>query len=45
MTIKEGLVEEMVSMVELDELWTFVQKKQFREWAAIRTTEPGSGPR
>ena len=40
------LLKEMkVSKVELDELWTFVQKKQFREWAATRTTEPGSGPR
>lgn len=34
-----------VSKVELDELWTFVQKKQFRRWAAARMTEPGSGPR
>ena len=40
------LFKEMkVSKVELDELWTFVQKKQFREWAATRTMEPGSGPR
>jgi len=40
------LLKEMkVSKVELDELWTFVQKKQFREWAATRITEPGSGPR
>jgi len=40
------LLKEMkVSKVELDELWTFVQKKQFREWAATRMTEPGSGPR
>ena len=35
------LKELKVSQVELDELWTFVQKKQFREWAATRTTGPG----
>ena len=39
------LKELRVSKVELDELWTFVQKKQFRAWAATRTMEPGSGPR
>jgi transposase len=44
--VNQVLLKEMkVSKVELDELWTFVQKKQFREWAATRTTEPGSGPR
>jgi transposase len=39
------LKELKVSKVELDELWTSVQKKQFREWAATRTTEPGFGSR
>jgi len=38
------LLKEMkVSKVELDELWTFVQKKQFREWSSTRTMERGSG--
>lgn len=38
------LLKEMkVSKVELDELWTFVQKKQFREWSSLRTMERGSG--
>ena len=38
------LLKEMkVSKVELDELWTFVQKKQFREWTSLRTMEHGSG--
>jgi len=32
-----------VSKVELDELWTFVNKKNFREWTAAKTTAPGSG--
>ena len=32
-----------VSKVELDELWTFVKKKQYREWKSMRMTEPGSG--
>ena len=32
-----------VSKVELDELWTFVKKKQYREWKNMRMTEPGSG--
>ena len=32
-----------VSKVELDELWTFVQKKQFREWSSLKTMERGSG--
>lgn len=32
-----------VSKVELDELWTFVQKKQFREWRIMKMTEPGYG--
>jgi transposase len=38
------LLKEMkVSKVELDELWTFVQRKQFREWSGTRTMERGSG--
>ena len=32
-----------VSKVELDELWTFVKKKQFREWHTMRMMEPGYG--
>ncbi len=32
-----------VSKVELDELWTFVNKKEFREWTSMKMTEPGSG--
>ena len=44
--VNKVLMKELkVTKVELDELWTFVQKKQFREWAATKTTEPGSGPR
>jgi len=44
--VNKVLLKEMkVSKVELDELWTFVQKKHFREWAAARMTGPGSGPR
>ncbi|MFA5312240.1 MAG: hypothetical protein WC375_02840 [Methanomassiliicoccales archaeon] len=38
------LLKEMkVSKVELDELWTFVQKKQFREWTSLRMMERRSG--
>jgi len=44
--VNQVLLKELkVSKVELDELWTFVQKKRFRAWAAARTMEPGSGPR
>lgn len=32
-----------VSKVELDELWTFVKKKQFRKWKNMKTMELGSG--
>ena len=32
-----------ISRVELDELWTFVKKKQFREWKNMKMTELGSG--
>ena len=37
------LVDLNVSKVELDELWTFVKKKQFREWRTMKMMEPGSG--
>jgi len=33
-----------VSKVELDELWTFVNKKNFRQWTTGRTIARGSGP-
>jgi len=32
-----------VNKVELDELWTFVKKKQFREWSMNQKTKDGSG--
>ena len=32
-----------VSKIELDELWTFVKKKQFRKWTNMKMTERGSG--
>jgi Transposase and inactivated derivatives len=32
-----------VSKVELDEMWTYIQKKDFRGWTLSRTMEPGSG--
>ena len=32
-----------ISKVELDELWTFVKKKQFREWKNMKMMEPGFG--
>lgn len=35
--------ESRVSKVELDELWTFVGKKQFREWQVKRMKDAGSG--
>lgn len=42
--VNKVLLKELnVSRVELDELWTFVQKKQYREWRNTRTTEPGFG--
>ncbi len=37
------LTDLKVSKVELDELWTFVQKKQFREWRIMKMMEPGYG--
>jgi transposase-like protein len=33
-----------ISKVELDEMWTYIQKKDYRGWTASRTTELGSGP-
>lgn len=32
-----------VDKVELDELWTFVQKKRFREWSINQRRKDGSG--
>lgn len=32
-----------VTKVELDELWTFVGKKEYRAWKITRMTEHGSG--
>jgi transposase-like protein len=32
-----------VSKVELDEMWTYIQKKDYRGWTASRTTEHGFG--
>lgn len=32
-----------VDKVELDELWTFVKKKQFQEWSMNQKTKDGSG--
>ena len=37
------LTDLKVSKVELDELWTFVKKKQFREWHTMRMMELGYG--
>ena len=37
------LVDLNVSKVELDELWTFVKKKQFREWRTMKMMELGFG--
>ena len=36
------LTELKVSKVEMDELWTFVKKKQFREWT-LQRKDAGSG--
>ena len=33
----------VVSKVELDELWTFIQKNKYREWKRMKMMEPGSG--
>jgi len=33
------------SKVELDEMWTYIQKKDYPGWTASRTKEPGSGQR
>lgn len=32
-----------ISKVELDELWTFVKKKQYREWKSMKMMEHGFG--
>lgn len=32
-----------ISKVELDELWTFVQKKEYREWKSMKTIAHGYG--
>ena len=37
------LTDLKVSKIELDELWTFVKKKQFREWRIMKMMEPGFG--
>ncbi len=37
------LKEITIDKVELDELWTFVQKKQFRAWSMNRKKKGGSG--
>jgi len=34
-----------VTKVELDEMWTYIQKKDYRGWTASRTPARGSGPR
>jgi transposase-like protein len=42
--VNEVLMRDLdISKVELDELWTFVQKKQLRKWKHLRTMAPGSG--
>lgn len=42
--VNHALMKDMnVSKVELDELWTFVQKKQFRTWSAQVQMNAGSG--
>lgn len=42
--VNKVLLKELtVSNVELDELWTFVKKKQFREWKNMKMMDPGSG--
>jgi transposase-like protein len=42
--VNKVLLKEInVDKVELDELWTFVQKKQFQEWSMNRRRKGGSG--
>ena len=42
--VNEILMKDLkVDKVELDELWTFVQKKQFRNWKKKMMMNPGSG--
>jgi transposase-like protein len=33
-----------IRKVELDEMWTYIQKKDYRGWTLSRMTEHGSGP-
>jgi transposase-like protein len=48
-TVNEALIKRIrVQRVELDELWTFVRKKNFRAWQRARRprmARPGSGSR
>ena len=40
--VNKALMKDIVvSKVELDELWTFVQKNKYREWKHMKTMEPG----
>jgi transposase len=42
--VNKVLVHDLqVSKVELDELWTFVQKKQYRAWSTRTRKNAGSG--
>ncbi|MDR2461812.1 MAG: hypothetical protein LBD05_01245 [Mycoplasmataceae bacterium] len=42
--VNKLLMKELnVDKVELDELWTFVKKKRFHEWAAIQKKKDGFG--
>jgi len=42
--VNKVLLKEIeVDKVELDELWTFVQKKQFRKWSMTRKKKDGYG--
>lgn len=42
--INEVLMKDIkVSKIELDELWSFVKKKQFRQWRLKRQESVGSG--
>jgi transposase-like protein len=42
--VDKVLIKELnVDKVELDELWTFVQKKQFRKWSTNQKMKDGSG--
>jgi transposase-like protein len=42
--VSNALLKDLkVSRVELDELWTFVNKKEFHEWKSMKTPEHGYG--